>query len=77
MNKNCCINYVDKFNNFQKIVKALTREYIENEYIWSAVKNIRPNYVFTTSRKYINQNINETTVLSHLDDLNFSNKVID
>lgn len=59
-------------------VEALTMEIIDNAHIWLTMKNIKPNYVFATNRKYIDKNtFSDTTIFSHLDNLNFSDKVIE
>jgi len=60
-----------------KTVESLIIENIENTYLWSAVKNVSPNYIFTTNRFDISWNtINDTTMLSQLNNLSFCTKVL-
>lgn len=60
-----------------RTVKSLIIENKENTYLWFAIKDVSPNYIFTTNRYDINWNtINDTTVLSQLNNLSFCTKVL-
>jgi len=60
-----------------KTLESLITENIENTYLWSVIKDVSPNYIFTTNRYDINWNkINDTTVLSQLNTLRFCTKVL-
>lgn len=56
--------------------KSLIMEIKENAYIWLNIKNIIPNYLFTTKKNYIDFNtISDTTTLSKIFQLTFCTKV--
>lgn len=58
-------------------VESLIIENIENSYLWLIIKNISPNYIFTTNRYDINCNkINDVTIFSQLNNLSFCSKVL-
>lgn len=56
--------------------KSLIMENIENAYIWFKIKNVIPNYLFTTKKNYIDFNTtSDTTTLSQIFHLTFCTKV--
>lgn len=58
-------------------VESLIIENIENTHLWSIIKDVSPNYIFTTNRYDINWNtINDSTMLSQLNILSFCTKVL-
>lgn len=58
-------------------VKHLVLKNIENAYVWSLVKDVVPNYLFTTKHCHIDENTADAiTTLSQLNNLTFCNKVI-
>lgn len=60
-----------------RTVESLILENIENKYLWFVIKDVSPNYIFTTNRNDINWNtINDTTMLSQLNNLSFCTKVL-
>ncbi|XP_027849820.2 tubulin glycylase 3A-like isoform X1 [Aphis gossypii] len=57
-------------------VESLIIENIENSYLWLIIKDISPNFIFTTNRYDINCNkINDVTIFSQLNNLSFCSKV--
>jgi len=60
-----------------RTVESLIHENIENTYLWFVIKDVSPNYIFTTNRYDINWNtINNTPILSQLNNLSFCTKVL-
>lgn len=49
---------------------------VENNHIWSIIKDGKPNYIFTKKRKYIDWNENnDPATLSQMAHLDFCTKV--
>lgn len=57
-------------------VKCLGKENIENIFIWSVIKDVRPNFLFTKRTNYFGWNtISDATTTNQLGRLNFCSKV--
>lgn len=57
-------------------VDDLFTEHLKNKYTWLIVKDVRPNYLFTTKRRHIDwKAISDNTILSQFACLNFCSKV--
>lgn len=75
--ENCAIYNVESPPSMSLTsMKHLDMENMENIHIWLMLKDVIPNYIFTTKRKYIGWNtIYGTTTISQLANLTFGTKV--